>query len=217
MAGTEADITEFRVGAYVECRYDGGDMWYEGRIAAKHPDGTYNVLYDDGETEDFVPLMHLRPNEDADSEEEEDDGDGDPAGTRRNGGGAPDLDALRDILSPEALLALAGHFNVDAGITVAPPTAEEIAAREARAQALLDEKARVLEETMKRLREEATVDEQATQDRLGAPAVEASTTHEDGLHSLRTKGVVRFDGARVCARCGPKMYLEAEGSERTRR
>lgn len=184
---------EFHVGSHVECRYDGGDMWYDGKITAKHPDGTYNVLYDDGDTEDFVPLMHLRPNEDAESS---DDGEANAASASAGAGsaaGVPDLSALQDTLSPEALLALAGHFNVDAGIEIKPPTEEEIAAKKAAQQARLAEKARVLEETMKRLREEATQEEQNTQDRLGAPAI-APSSPAAGLKALREKGCVRFNG-----------------------
>ena len=184
------------MGSHVECRYDGGDLWYDGKITAKHPDGTYNVLYDDGDTEDFVPLMHLRPNEDAESSDNDDDNnndDDDHSPSASAAAGVPDLSALQDTLSPEALLALAGHFNVDAGIEIKPPTEEEIAAKKAAQQARMAEKARVLEETMKRLREEATREEQDTQDRLGAPAI-APSSPESGLRALREKGCVRFNG-----------------------
>lgn len=181
-------IVELAVGDYVECRYDGGDMWYEGKITAKHADGTYNVLYDDGDTEDFVPLMHLRLNEDAEPSDDEAYEQSNPTSS-----GGIDFAALKDTLSPEALAALAGHLNVDAGIEIKAPTEEEIAAKKAEHQRRLDEKARVLEETMKRLREQSTQEEQDIQDELGAPGIVASSP-EEAVSALRSLGVVRLDG-----------------------
>mmetsp|Transcript_33908 Transcript_33908/g.89320 ORF Transcript_33908/g.89320 Transcript_33908/m.89320 type:complete len:109 (-) Transcript_33908:132-458(-) len=40
-----------RVGAAVEARHAGGEMWFPGTLAAANDDGTYDVHYDDGDAE----------------------------------------------------------------------------------------------------------------------------------------------------------------------
>ena len=59
---SETEKLDFSVGDAVQCRYDGGDDWYDAEITKCHPDGTYDVLYtDDDDTESFVPLHFIRP------------------------------------------------------------------------------------------------------------------------------------------------------------
>ena len=40
----------------MEARYGKGEFWFSGTIISKHEDGTYDVLYDDGDME-----MHVSP------------------------------------------------------------------------------------------------------------------------------------------------------------
>ena len=51
----------FVVGFKVEGNYQGMGNWYPGVIGRVNGDGTYDVRYDDGDSEKYVPLQHLRP------------------------------------------------------------------------------------------------------------------------------------------------------------
>ena len=42
----------FAVGSQIEARYGGKSKWYRGKVAAAHEDGTYDIQYDDGDSED---------------------------------------------------------------------------------------------------------------------------------------------------------------------
>ena len=49
-----------RTGAIVEANYKGKGKWYLGRISRVYPNGTYDVMYDDGDSEFAVPDAHVR-------------------------------------------------------------------------------------------------------------------------------------------------------------
>jgi Ca2+-binding EF-hand superfamily protein len=55
-----AEADEFRVGARVEARYKGGSKWFKGKITRDRKDGTYDVEYDDGDSEKYVKRESLR-------------------------------------------------------------------------------------------------------------------------------------------------------------
>ena len=63
-----------RVGDRVEARFDGGALWYAGRIDAVNDDGTLAVRYDDGDYEADVAAVDVR--------ETADNGDGDAVAPR---------------------------------------------------------------------------------------------------------------------------------------
>jgi hypothetical protein len=48
------------VGEEVEARFGGGANFYKGRITAAHPDGSYDVAYDDGDREVNVDPALIR-------------------------------------------------------------------------------------------------------------------------------------------------------------
>ena len=50
----------FSVGAKVDARYRGKSKWYPGKIAADNGDGTYDIDYDDGESETKVAGALIR-------------------------------------------------------------------------------------------------------------------------------------------------------------
>ena len=56
-----AEEPSFVVGFKVEGNYQGMGNWYPGVIGRVNGDGTYGVRYDDGDSEQYVPLQHLRP------------------------------------------------------------------------------------------------------------------------------------------------------------
>jgi hypothetical protein len=55
----------FSVGDAVEGLYDDGDEWYQGKIEKANADGTFNVLYDDGDQEtlktDAIRAVEIEP------------------------------------------------------------------------------------------------------------------------------------------------------------
>ena len=53
-ATPQKQITNFAVGTRIEARYEAGDEWYAGVIEVAHEDGSYDVLYDDGDRETNV-------------------------------------------------------------------------------------------------------------------------------------------------------------------
>ena len=50
----QKQLANLAVGTRVEARYEAGDEWYAGVIEAAHEDGSYDVLYDDGDREAHV-------------------------------------------------------------------------------------------------------------------------------------------------------------------
>jgi hypothetical protein len=48
------------VGDYVECNYRGRGKWFPGRIKRVRQNGSYDINYDDGESESAVPFDHVR-------------------------------------------------------------------------------------------------------------------------------------------------------------
>jgi len=59
-ANPATTAVEFAVGSRVEARFDGSEAYYPGKIFAAHPDNTYYVHFDDGDTEDNVPAAYIR-------------------------------------------------------------------------------------------------------------------------------------------------------------
>jgi hypothetical protein len=47
----DADGRSFEKGARINGRYNKGPIYYKGVVTKKHPSGTYDLLYDDGDTE----------------------------------------------------------------------------------------------------------------------------------------------------------------------
>jgi len=53
------DDRTFDVGDIVDGNYLSGGSWHPGKIAKKHEDNTYDVLYDDGDSEEHMPTSRL--------------------------------------------------------------------------------------------------------------------------------------------------------------
>jgi len=51
---------KFVIGQEIECRFDGGDDFFEGKITAVNEDGTFNIVYDDGDEEEGVAESMIR-------------------------------------------------------------------------------------------------------------------------------------------------------------
>ena len=49
-----------KVGARVAARWKGGLVYYPGRVVSDHGDGSYDIDYDDGDTEDNVPAALIK-------------------------------------------------------------------------------------------------------------------------------------------------------------
>jgi hypothetical protein len=49
-----------RVGAKVEADFQKIGVWYPGEIVADYNDGTYDIHYDDGDTEERVPRNRIK-------------------------------------------------------------------------------------------------------------------------------------------------------------
>ena len=47
-------------GDKIEARFEGGSMWYAGRICKCHKKGTYDIQYDDGDREQKVDPIFIR-------------------------------------------------------------------------------------------------------------------------------------------------------------
>jgi Tudor domain len=48
-------------GAVVQAKFQGaGDIWYRGRIKRVNADGTFDIVYDDGDKEYSVEPEHIR-------------------------------------------------------------------------------------------------------------------------------------------------------------
>ncbi|KAJ1452929.1 hypothetical protein M885DRAFT_525609 [Pelagophyceae sp. CCMP2097] len=51
----------FNAGDEVEARFKGGAQYHAARVGLRHADGTYDLLYDDGDREARVPAALIRP------------------------------------------------------------------------------------------------------------------------------------------------------------
>jgi hypothetical protein len=72
---------ELEVGAVVKARYGGGQKYYPGKIAKANSDGSYEILYADGDTEKSVAREWIRGDgEGGGAGDGGDDGDGDDYG-----------------------------------------------------------------------------------------------------------------------------------------
>jgi hypothetical protein len=60
----EGDRTELKHGMAVYGRFQGGNEWYSGKIHAIHSDGSIDILYDDGDFEQFVQEKHYYVDDD---------------------------------------------------------------------------------------------------------------------------------------------------------
>jgi len=56
----KAELPRPKVGSKVEAVYDGRGEYFPGKITAAHADGTFDILYDDGDREDRVPPGRVR-------------------------------------------------------------------------------------------------------------------------------------------------------------
>ena len=48
-----------RVGAQVKAKYKGGRQWFQGVVQRENRDGTFDVLFDDGDRDEAVPLDNI--------------------------------------------------------------------------------------------------------------------------------------------------------------
>lgn len=55
-----AVILSLNVGDMVECNYDGAGQWFPGKISQTNKDGTYDIAYDDGDSESGVQIKNVR-------------------------------------------------------------------------------------------------------------------------------------------------------------
>jgi hypothetical protein len=51
----DAEAVAFERGDVIEALFDGGDMWFQGKIARKRRNGSYDISYFDGDFETAVP------------------------------------------------------------------------------------------------------------------------------------------------------------------
>ena len=51
---------ELVVGTVVEANFYGDGMWYLGRIVGVHPDGYFDITYEDGDRENYVEPARIR-------------------------------------------------------------------------------------------------------------------------------------------------------------
>jgi hypothetical protein len=56
----DEDEDELATGAPVEARFGGEEDWYPGTVRARNADGSYALLYDDGDEEASVAPEHVR-------------------------------------------------------------------------------------------------------------------------------------------------------------
>ena len=56
-----AMVEVFSAGDRIKARFNGGDDWFNGRVAKVNNDGTYDVDYDDGDEETHVVADLMRP------------------------------------------------------------------------------------------------------------------------------------------------------------
>ena len=75
-SSSSSDI-KFSEGDKVEARYRGREKWYPGKIDRDHCDGTYDILYDDGEKETKVQadLIRIKPESSSSSDIKFSEGD----------------------------------------------------------------------------------------------------------------------------------------------
>ena len=60
----ETTDDEITIGTKIEARFKGTSKWYAGKINNKNLDGTYNIIYDDGDIERHVKRDMIRKKED---------------------------------------------------------------------------------------------------------------------------------------------------------
>merc|ERR1712196_370680 len=62
---TDGDSDGFEINDKVEARFGGRSRWFKGKITRKNRDGTFDILYNDGDCERNVKKNLVRPLEDA--------------------------------------------------------------------------------------------------------------------------------------------------------
>merc|ERR1712070_482978 len=60
-SGSDSDAAELDVGSKVEARFGGRSRWFKGKITRKNSDGTFDILYNDGDRERKVKKDLIRP------------------------------------------------------------------------------------------------------------------------------------------------------------
>ena len=58
--GGQSSASDFCVGQKIEARYKCGRMYYPGEISVVHPDGRYDIAYDDGDSEEGLAKEMIR-------------------------------------------------------------------------------------------------------------------------------------------------------------
>ena len=58
--GGKGKSGKFDVGDRIECRHEGGDVYYPGVIKRARKDGTYDIDYDDGDKEKSVEASLIK-------------------------------------------------------------------------------------------------------------------------------------------------------------
>ena len=53
-------MASYALGSRCEARYAGALKWFRGTIAAAHPNGTYDIAYEDGDRESNVEASLVR-------------------------------------------------------------------------------------------------------------------------------------------------------------
>ena len=73
----------------------GGELWYPGRITKVHPNGTYDIAYDDGDVETEVPaeFIHHVPDTDEESADKADANEANAVAVDPAASPSPDDDA----------------------------------------------------------------------------------------------------------------------------
>ena len=57
----EAKKAKLIQGMQIDAKFEGGRRWYPGSIKSVNSDGSFDVIYDDGDYEEGVPLASVRP------------------------------------------------------------------------------------------------------------------------------------------------------------
>ncbi|CAM9461130.1 unnamed protein product, partial [Phaeothamnion confervicola] len=84
-AGGKKPTGGSEIGDAVEANFKGKGRWFKGKVKTVHRDGTMDVRYDDGDTEEGVAPRNVRPLDGAQREKREDP---EPGGNGRRSGGS---------------------------------------------------------------------------------------------------------------------------------
>merc|ERR1712100_423104 len=59
--GSDTEADEIEEGDKIEARFGGRSRWFKGKITRKNSDGTFDILYNDGDRERKVKKDLIRP------------------------------------------------------------------------------------------------------------------------------------------------------------